>query len=351
MCDSKNQCCAPVNNRRCQNNTINGSHHCSEHHDISKKLYLDYKKICDVAYSFDINKSIENVNHRIKYLFKCYMWLNKAYDARFKHRQYSYTPECYDEGHNLQFSLIKDKIKNCEDNLSRLYQDKNRENKQISDEIDDSEEDNQIIEKIENCRKTRTRLQTNENKLIETYIRENRLLIDRKRKLIDLFVTNVKKLFRDKIELNCENIFLFCVSLQNLIFDLFDLNYFDENFEPVKCECDECSEYIKYKTHLSCSCIFQHNSIIRYFNLATEKTLMFLNQLIIKNSDKIKPITDDLLTFYKTFDDQFIFLNVNFSWNDDKKRLEIEQANKDDVTNRKILRHRIAMMKEERTRS
>ena len=111
-----NQCCAVVqNNKRCSNLSINPHmNHCSIHHDNAVKLYTQYKQICEVAYNLDINKSINNMNDQIKHLMNCYVWLNKAFYARLKHRKYAFVPECYDKGHNIQFEMINEKLDVCE---------------------------------------------------------------------------------------------------------------------------------------------------------------------------------------------------------------------------------------------
>lgn len=115
------QCCAVVNtNQRCNNNVLGTSKHCFEHHDMAVKLYLNYKKICNRIEKLHIDRQFSDNIDNIKFLLEYYDLLNKAYSARMEHRQYAFVPECYDEGHNIQFQLINNKIQICEDRICQL---------------------------------------------------------------------------------------------------------------------------------------------------------------------------------------------------------------------------------------
>lgn len=116
-----NQCCAIDNKSRCTNTTLGESKHCKNHHDLAIKLYLKYKKITDTAYNLNLNKSFNDIMDEIKFLNKCYRMFNDAYNARFKHRQYAFADECTDDGHELQFTILQNKIKSCEDKLYDIY--------------------------------------------------------------------------------------------------------------------------------------------------------------------------------------------------------------------------------------
>src|SRR5438876_10338455 len=147
FCTKGNQCCAiTLDNKRCQNLVIKSSKHCSSHYNNALKLYKNYKKICDVAYNLDVDKHINDPNEKAKYLLKYYVLMNKAYDARMKHRKYAFVPECYDLGHDKQFKLINDKINLCEEKLYELYQEYNfnkiKYNSDIVESDDESESGN-----------------------------------------------------------------------------------------------------------------------------------------------------------------------------------------------------------------
>ena len=68
MCYTK-QCCAQVNGRRCENETIRPTaDHCATHYTKAVKLYKNYKRICAKAYELDIEKTCETIEEQIKYL-------------------------------------------------------------------------------------------------------------------------------------------------------------------------------------------------------------------------------------------------------------------------------------------
>src|SRR5690606_31388839 len=110
-------CCAPnLENGldRCKNQTVSDqSDHCKLHQNYSNELYLHYKQVCKIAYDLDIEKEISNTNKRIKYLTECQLLFEEAWKARKKHRNYAYVPECYDSGHNFQFTYIEEKMNRC----------------------------------------------------------------------------------------------------------------------------------------------------------------------------------------------------------------------------------------------
>src|SRR5437868_9122502 len=122
MSCKENQCCAVTDdNKRCLNSAIHGTFHCNIHYTKAIKLYKNYKRVCETAYKLNINQNFDNINDRIAHITKCYLWLNKAFDARMNHRKYAFAPECYNEGHNFQFEIITKKIKKCEKVLNDLW--------------------------------------------------------------------------------------------------------------------------------------------------------------------------------------------------------------------------------------
>src|SRR5579872_2882101 len=139
-CDTFKQCCAPIEPiknfplienknvqfERCPNKIYKG-YHCEDHFKKANELYKQYKKTCKIAYKLHPEKvnitinDIPTIQENIKYLFKCYIWYKNAYENRMKHRNYAFTPETSDYGHNKQFILIQDKINICNDRLELLY--------------------------------------------------------------------------------------------------------------------------------------------------------------------------------------------------------------------------------------
>lgn len=201
-----NQCCAIDNKKRCTNNTLGESKHCKNHHDLAIKLYLKYKKICEMAYNLDLTKPFDNVLDEIKHLNKCYHMFNGAYNARFEHRQYAFVDECSDDGHELQFVILQDKIKSCEDMLYEIYtkQPSNNDIDTNSDEYEDntSEELKQVTEEvlikqsIKNVKKQK-KVRDNLDKELNEMIKENEKIYqrwDHKMKIHGHFLNSISKL-------------------------------------------------------------------------------------------------------------------------------------------------------------
>jgi len=179
-----NQCCAIDNNNRCTNTTLGESKHCKNHHDLAIKLYLKYKKICESAYSLNLNKPFDNIMDNIKFLNKCYRLFNDAYNARFEHRQYAFADECTDDGHELQFTILQNKIKTCEDKLYEIYikhaptinLDTNSEeyenNDKINEQLKQITEETLIKQSIKNVKKQK-KVRDDLDKVLDEMIKEN----------------------------------------------------------------------------------------------------------------------------------------------------------------------------------
>src|SRR6266513_685025 len=87
------QCCALLEqHKRCSKTSIGSSDHCQSHRQIAKPLYIQYKKLHDQIDRFRLNTANEYN------LMKYYSLLSQTYEARRKHRNMAYVPECYDYG-------------------------------------------------------------------------------------------------------------------------------------------------------------------------------------------------------------------------------------------------------------
>ena len=131
MCDdSTSQCSAPIKviidnsyTERCKNKIYKG-YHCKDHYDKAVELYKNYKKICDIAYKLypeNVKTNSESIREDIQYLFKCHSWYVKAYNARMEHKNYAFTPEQSNIGHEYQFEWIDNKLNICDTKLKNLY--------------------------------------------------------------------------------------------------------------------------------------------------------------------------------------------------------------------------------------
>ena len=345
-CENGNQCCSyGPDNTRCLNIIIKASNHCALHYRKAIKLYKNYKKICNIAYNLDINKEIPNLENKRKYLINCYVWLNKAFDARLKHRMYAFVPECYDEGHDLQFTIIKKKIKTCESQLSNLYQNytkeyealqiettKNIKPKYLSKKESKDSKSNQNRQKIKNIPTKLKKYSNNRkesereiNQFIKIYLKENKAILKRRSKIDVLIISFIKDLFEPNLKMDIENAYFLCIVTHHLTFELYGYDYFDEDYEPEKCKNCDCGEYVVYNIKLACGCVFKNDSIKSYFNLMSEPTLRKFYEILLRNKEKIKPIIEDAIYYYKWFDSKILLLDMELKWDEDQNRLVLSQ--------------------------
>lgn len=336
-CDN-NQCCAIThNNKRCQNSVINHSKHCTEHYSNAMKLYKKYKEICDVAYNLDINKDIKDLTQKYNHINNCYIWLNRAFHARLKHRRYAFVPECYDEGHNAQFTLISNKLKLCEDKLFEIHTEYEQVNKQneVMEPIESVEEDtkpikNNIIDTIpEEINKQKTKRVNNEKEemlLVEKYIKHNQKLLDKRDSLNYVCFNIIMNLVEPEMLLDDENTFDMCVYLHHLTRELYSIAYFEPDFKPEKCKECACNNFITYDVTLACACIFRHNTIQKYLNLMSEKALRTFCELMLFHKEKLRPLVSDLIELHDQYGDKLLSVKVILKWSKKLNRLALRES-------------------------
>lgn len=141
--DLSPSCCAPVNGKRCEGTIVNGSKHCEIHYKTATKLYKEYKRICNIVEELDItpySKDKTTPEEKVNHLLKCYNLLTKAYEARMKHRNYAFTFETRDRGHDYQFVLLSQKINCCEASLEALYKSYKQTEENVKEENTDEED-------------------------------------------------------------------------------------------------------------------------------------------------------------------------------------------------------------------
>jgi hypothetical protein len=226
------QCCAPtVNNARCLNSTIRPeAMHCEIHYTEGVKSYTSYKALCKLADDFNITKvdEISSIYAKIRFLHKCYKACIVAYNSRMEYRNRFVVPECRDYGHNKQFIIIKERIKQCETLLQRLnielatqkektitiklpsISSKDKPEDSLSSTKDKplSEEDKEsslseekespsfaesVMEEIKSFQQKRKDDEQETNKIIATYIKENRKLLNEKRNIVDLYCQHLNQ--------------------------------------------------------------------------------------------------------------------------------------------------------------
>jgi len=333
-----NQCCAVVNidgkERRCINVANTTIYHCSVHHDFTSKLYKDYKKICSVAYKMNISKRMSNMSDRLKYLMKCYVWLNKAYDARYKHRKVAFVPECYDEGHDYQFTMLKQKIDICENEIKNIYDSYDKKNNVPKKETIITTENDLMdvcengsydlmtipnkVEKFKNIRKNKD-LDIDEQ--IEQYIKVNAEELKKKDSIKQITMKYIKLMYKEKNYGHLSGLMMI-VPLHKICDELYQMKYFDDDYAPLRCKCGKCDNYVCFDIVLGCECI-KYSNIDLYFNGATYTAISKFYTLILRNKDKIMPILDDYIHYHKIYGPDVITMKLTLEWSIDKKRMVI----------------------------
>ena len=334
FCNFEKQCCAiTIYNTRCIKNVTGKSDHCDLHRPTAKKLYTAYKDICSKADEFDI----EN-NSNIQYLTRAYIWLNSAFDARMKHRKYAFVPECYDEGHDFQFTLIKQKINLCETKLAELYKTtnmitnevyvkstkpkKNKKNSSSSSSTnsDDGIDSNiSIPARIYKYQKQRQVISTDIDQYISQYIEENKIIKERKK----ILVNYIRKCILGLIRNNDTDLSLFCSTIYYILCELYSIDYFDRDFVPERCNCNRCDNFVSYKMDQFCGCT--HCTDERFLLKLSEENLKKMYELLLLNKSKIQPVINSLLYYYHFYGKNIIALNYELTWDNKINSLVLKQ--------------------------
>ena len=297
-------------------------------------MYKKYKEICDVAYNLDINKDMNDLTEKFKYINSCYVWLNRAFHARLKHRRYAFVPECYDEGHNMQFKIIASKLKQCEDKLYEIQteyeqvKEPDKEEQQVEEEKEPVKNNiiNTISEDISKQKIKRANNEKEEMLLIEKYIKHNQELLDKRDSLNNVCFNIIMNLVEPELMIDEFNAFDMCVYLHHLTRELYKIAYFDTDFKPEKCKECACNNYITYDVTLACSCIFRYNTVQKYLNLMSEKALRTFCELMMFHKEKLKPLISDLIELNDTYGDNLLNVKVIFKWSNKLNRLALRET-------------------------
>lgn len=350
-----NQCCARTpDNKRCSNSVYHDSNHCKTHYPKAIKLYKEYKKICNVAYDLDIDQEKgPDIEKDIRYYLKCYIWLNRAFDARMKHRKYAFVPECYDYGHDKQFDIIQEKLNKCELVLSNLYNEYKKQNQlpeitpppsddsdnggntmSITDESDTDEttEDNNkyavtiVPKKIKKYNKKRKEKTENIDQIISQYMKENKIELERRNKLINIILKTITMQYQNIINVDDDNIFILTMTMHHITKILYEIGYYEENYKPERCKECCCGNYICYDMKLGCGCYYRYDHVKEYLNVMSEYTLRMFLEIMLRNQEKIKPLLTDMIWFYQMFGESILTMEMETIWDDKKNRLILRVA-------------------------
>jgi hypothetical protein len=447
-----NQCSAITkSNVRCTNECIGKSKHCLKHVDTAKKLYLNYKSLGECINNVDMNKIFNNINDKINYLSKYYKILHKTYNARLTHRKYAIAPECYDNGHNKQFALLKNKMTECEKifgelniNLddvlnsnkatkfkmfkpkSQLFQPlennswsnnifeclmgdnkdwilptkqitnntkliKNNNVEEISQIIDNTTliDNTQLIKKINEqsdvntIENIATKLKNKSKKFAEKRMKEikkptkqNKKKNKKKAKTKKNIIVAPQVIYEDDDEeyeeydedeedddecANCEkcrekyyrkifqiedritrliinmfntnetyDIFVLFVAMIRLTKKLIAVDYFLNNFKPIKNPCG-CFGYYDFTLFCKCNCMHNVNTTLQICESNKYNVLHYVYKMLIPDkktllpNNRIKPLILDIKKLYTIFGSGMIDIPVRLVWNKRDRRLAVEQ--------------------------
>jgi hypothetical protein len=282
--------------------------------------------------NIDKEAEYQNINDRIDHLNMCYDWYINAYEARLKHRNYAFVPECYDFGHNLQFTIIQEKINLCEDKLFAIKQ----KHEESRDHLLDSKSDeNRVSENadhqydahikkamkyVNTFKKKRLADEKETDQLIRQYIKENEVSLKYKQRIIDL-CANFLKSFTDEYNED----FYIHVGIFHLIRELHCFGYFESNYRPIKCTECTCGSYVSRSVTLSCKCTMGHNNMKNYLHALSIESLKNLCRLMLTNKQKIEPLVADLILFYRIFDTHVLVMGMELTWDPMVGRLVLKE--------------------------
>ena len=339
MACNTNQCCAvSEHNARCLNLITYGGSHCELHRPKATSLYLKHKELSRMSDLLDINKPIDDITQRINHVMKCYSTLDKTFNARLKHRKYAFAPEFYDAGHDYQFTLLKERLDECETILSKLYYESSlKEFSSTLPSVNESE-NNMVLtipQKIKKCNKRRQDIEDDIENWINKYIEENREIMDRKYGLINNITIFILRMF-DEYDFDnaIENAFPKCVMAYHLVRTLREYGYFSKDqqgnllkeYVPFRCGKDcNCDGYEALDLNLVCGCIRENNTIAKFFNLCSEDGLKIFFGTLLFNKDKILPLIEDIKSLYMFHMGYTMHLKLYLEWNPSQSRLEIVQ--------------------------
>jgi hypothetical protein len=129
------------------NNCSSSSSFCEEKMKKCKKLYNNYKKICEIAKpldkcnDIDISKfTLTELEEYIKIYLKLYNNYLRCYNERIKHQSKCIHLSCIDDGHRIFLQKLQDSMTSCKNILENI-------NNKIQDEMKELERKKQDIKK------------------------------------------------------------------------------------------------------------------------------------------------------------------------------------------------------------
>lgn len=328
MCIEK-ICTASTLNGRCTNFTLDKKcDHCIVHNETAVKLYLEYKEICKIADSKNINAKIKDPLKYMKYLHNCHIWLVKAYNARLRHRIYAYVPETVDYGHLEQYRILKQKIDLCQ---AKILEVNKLINKKVPNNIieEDSEEDlessvedspeNPIIYEVREFQKKQKSDDAEFDKILQKNIKENEQIAKEKNKAVTLCMNLIKA----RIDPKYNNYFVQIGIFRTLV-QMQNMDYFHPLYMPQPCENCSCGGYKPIQFKLGCPCFLEEaGDSVSFLNRCTIAIdhLKMMCEIILYFPKKVYPMIKEFTECYKIHDNNLIKKLMMFVWEEDKNRL------------------------------
>jgi hypothetical protein len=330
------QCSAPLSkNKRCPKFTIDEHKlHCVDHFKKAKAIYDDYHQVCSKLEHFSIEKSNKHKNWQEKqrYLHEYYCLLIRAYKGRKKHQEYAFVPVLRDKGHLEQIDIVQNNILNVEAELALLYRNSipakqsivkpaSSKNNPIhlnsnNQDRDANKEALLIAKQMADFKKQRLQDLKMENQTLKNYIQENQALEKKCKKNVNYCVDAIVSLLHGRQEFNL------AWAMQQMIYTLLMIDYFETDYKPCLCDC--CDGYKAIFVNMARQCHHYDHSFHEYLTQFHPENISTLRNILTKHRKAVKPIANDLLELYDSFDD-WIFCEdapqVYFNWSHVKKRL------------------------------
>lgn len=361
-------------NERCPNKTFGHSKHCTDHYQGALKLYLHYKNLCTRTDKLNIDKEFKMKRKQIAHLKHCQELLIEAYNARLKHRNYAFAPECYDFGHNLQFKIIQDKIDKCNEKIIKLYNENNENNLKVradrnlyetiylddidnvdnvdnidgesKDESQNDKDDKEILRSIRrfNIQKKKDEMET--NKIISMFVEANKHRFeDRKKAIIMLkkIIFGISKVGNigsidvigdgDDVNSGDNDDKMINLGLLKLIQFLIFRGYFKPRFKPPRCDKCECKRYAQIQFKL-----FEDRKITS-LDLELEQLptnfIDFINKSVLQGLKKIVEVFKDFHLLFQLYGKSILTMDLQAGWSAELRRLVLTQAEIKSISQKK----------------
>lgn len=282
-------------------------------------MYTKYKATCENLkdFSMEFVSTLPNAQAKIRYLFRYFCLLVKAWKGRREHRDKGFVPGLFDPGHEAQFAIIEREIVLVEDLLSQLYEEilrkaaKKTMTQDVSDVVDKTIEtstETEIIAKVQKFKKQREDDAVMVERALKKYMDDNKKYFQECERLQKVCYKNILRWCNGASE-DYEKLF----SFYQIVGRLHTIGYFVMDYKPEKCCCGNCPEFAWYDVRMTCSC-FEHFDGMRDFlaDFHIDRLTNLLSSL--QNNEALIEIARDFNALWKKYevdliDEIDVFLN------------------------------------------